>query len=61
MPNQVQLCLLYALLDMEDDLRKQRDHVLAMLGGDTSRYLRQPWTDPKLAEFYTGLERKAGF
>jgi TolB-like protein len=61
LPNVVQLALIYALLDMDDEIVPLRNFLLQQVGGSAAHYLRHPWTDPKIETFYADLVRKAGF
>jgi tetratricopeptide (TPR) repeat protein len=60
MPNQIQLTLMYALLNMDEEMKAQRTLMLAMLGGDLSRKPRQPWTTPNLENFYEDIGLRIG-
>jgi len=58
-PNHVWLCVVYTLLDREEEARIQRDRVLLITGGHIP-VVRQLWLDESLESRMSGLMRLAG-
>ncbi len=59
-PNYFYLCLVYAHLGLEDEMRVSRDATLAIMGGDKSRAIDSPWTDEGWAANHVRLMQLAG-
>lgn len=59
-PGPITLCLIYAWLGREQEMRVYREKTLALLGGD-KRGIHYPWLEPRLRARHEESLRLAGF